>query len=97
MRCPDCGHEELSELPSELETHIQEDIVLVKVETTKFIRHGYWCPHCKAKKQAPYAPGEIPQEYLGPSILAQALQRLGKYLSAERAVILKAIPQRTPV
>ena len=123
--CPDCGHGDLSELPSELETHIQEDIVPVKVETTKFIRHGYWCPHCKAKKQAPYAPGEIPQGYLGPNILAQAillkyfyglpyskirnifdsfcslkvsdgglaqaLQRLGKWLSVEKEVVLKAV------
>jgi transposase len=124
-RCPDCGHGNLSELPSELETHVQEDIVPAKVEATKFIRHGYWCPHCKAKKKAPYAPGEIPQGYLGPNILAQAillkyfhglpyskiaaifgelcslkvsdgglaqaLQRLGKWLSVEREVVLKAV------
>jgi len=123
--CPGCGQNGLVELPSELEKHIQEDIIPAHVEVTEFIRHGYWCSSCKKKHMAPYAEGEIPQGHLGPNILAQAivlkyfhglpyskiatvfgelcslkvsggglaqaLQRLGKYLSVERDVVLKAI------
>ena len=121
--CPDCGQSGLIELPSELEKHLQEDIVPARVEVTQFNRHGYWCPGCQTKHMAPYAEGEIPQSHLGPNILAQtvllkyfyglpyskirnvfegfcslkvsdgglaqALQRLGKWLSVERDVVLK--------
>ncbi len=124
-RCPDCGNHTLTELPSEREEHIQEDIVPAIVEATKFIRHGYWCSHCKERKKAPYAPEEIPYGYLGPntlvytlimkyhhglpyskiqtlfhelcglkvtdSALAQALQRLAKWLQVEKEVIVKAV------
>ena len=71
--CPDCKQNTLSELPSEKQIHIQEDIVPVKTEATKFVRHGYWCSNCKKKKAAPYATGEIPYGYLGPNILIQAV------------------------
>src|SRR3989338_8899559 len=54
-RCPDCGQETLSRLPTEAEEHIQEDIVPARVEATKFIRHVYWCSGCKKQKTAPYA------------------------------------------
>ena len=37
-KCPDCGQETLSWLPTESEEHIQEDIVPARVEATKFIR-----------------------------------------------------------
>lgn len=124
-KCPECGYAGLIELATELETHIQEDIVPARVEATQFIRHGYWCTHCKKRQKAPYAPGEIPKSYLGPNIqaetvllkyfhglpysklgivfqqlcslkvspsgLAQALQRLGRWLSVEEGVILKAL------
>jgi len=123
--CPDCGQSGLIELPSELEQHVQEDIVPARVEVTQFNRHGYWCPGCQTKHMAPYAEGEIPQSHLGPNILAQtillkyfyglpyskirsvfegfcslkvsegglaqALQRLGKWLSVEKDVVLSAI------
>ena len=71
--CPDCGENTLSELPSEKQIHIQEDIIPVKIEATKFVRHGYWCSNCKEKKAAPYAAGEIPYGYLGPNILIQSV------------------------
>lgn len=123
--CPDCGQNTLSELPSEKQIHIQEDIIPVKIEAAKFVRHEYWCSNCKEKKAAPYAAGEIPYGYLGPNILiqsvlmkyhhglsydkmrmmfkdfhnlevtpsalAQALQRMGRWLNVEEAVILEAI------
>ncbi|MFH1797951.1 MAG: IS66 family transposase zinc-finger binding domain-containing protein [Candidatus Omnitrophota bacterium] len=71
--CPDCGCKELTELPSEVQEHIPEDLVPAKVEATKYIQHGYWCPCCKQKKEAPYAAEEIPYGYLGPNILIQAV------------------------
>jgi hypothetical protein len=123
--CPDCGQASLRELPSELEEHVQEDIVPARVEATRFLRYGYWCTNCKKKKQAPYAPEEVPYGYLGPnalihtlllkyhyglpyskiqllfrelcgltvtdSALAQALQRLAKWLKVEEGEIMKAI------
>jgi len=123
--CPDCGMSKLSELPSETVEHIQEDIVPVRVEATKFIRHGYWCPCCKKKVMAAYASEEIPYGYLGPNILiqtvlmkyyhglpyhkikelffvfhglklttsalAQALQRMSRWLTVEEDVIIEAV------
>ena len=123
--CPDCGQGGLIELPSELEKHLQEDVIPARVEVTEFIRHGYWCSSCQTKHMAPYAEGEIPLSHWGPNILAQtvllkyfyglpyskirsvfeglcslkvsesglaqALQRLGKWLSVEKDVVLHAI------
>lgn len=68
-KCPACGQESLSELVTEYQEHIQEDIVPARVEATKFIRHAYWCTVCKKQKTAPYAPGEVPYGYLGPNVL----------------------------
>ncbi len=72
-KCPDCGQESLSELVTEYEEHIQEDIVPARVEATKFIRHAYWCRVCKKRKTAPYAAEEIPYSYLGPNVLVQTI------------------------
>ena len=71
--CPDCGCSEIRELASERKEHIQEDIVPARVEVTKYIRHGYWCPKCKSKKAAPYLEEEIPYGYLGPNVLMQTI------------------------
>ena len=124
-KCPDCGQETLSWLPTETQEHIQEDIVPARVEATKFIRHVYWCRVCKKQKTAPYASGEVPYGYLGPNVLvqtilmkyhdglpyskiqmmfkelcgltvtdsalAQALQRLAKFLEVEKEVIVDAV------
>lgn len=72
-KCPDCGHEKLSELVTEYQEHIQEDIVPARVEATKFIRHAYWCSVCKKQKTAPYASHEVPYGYLGPNVLVQTI------------------------
>ena len=71
--CPGCVHGGLVELPSELERHVQEDIIPAHVEVTEFIRHGYWCPSCKKKHRAPYAEGEIPAGYIGPNAWVQTV------------------------
>ncbi len=68
-RCPEC-HKGLSASIGVIE-HIQEDIVPSRVEATKFIRHRYWCKHCKQLVSAPYASGEVPRGYLGPLTLTQ--------------------------
>ena len=72
-RCPDCGQESLSELVTEAQEHIQEDIVPARVEATKFIRHAYWCSECKKQKTAPYGIAEVPYGYFGPNVLVQTI------------------------
>ena len=123
--CPACGSDRLSELSSDLEEHVQEDIVPARVYVTKFVKHTYWCKDCRHKQSAGFAPEEIPYGYLGPNVLihtlllkyhhglpyskiqllfqelcglrvttsalAQALQRVGRWLRVEEKEILKAI------
>ena len=123
--CPDCGCQRLSFCPSATEEHIQEDIIPARVEVTKFVHHGYWCPCCRQIKVGGYASEEVPNGYLGPNVLiliirmkyhqglsyekiqqflesfcslkvtqsalAQALQRLGRWLAVEESVVLAAI------
>ena len=48
--CPDCGCSHMSACPSADSEHIQEDIIPARVEVTKFIHHGYWCPCCAKVK-----------------------------------------------
>jgi hypothetical protein len=59
----------MSAAPSADKEHIQEDIIPARVEVTKFIHHGYWCPCCKRIKMAGYALEEVPYGYLGPNVL----------------------------
>lgn len=126
-QCPDCGHNDLTPAPGKTATHIQEDLIPARVEATQFIRHAYWCPHCKDIKLAAYATHEVPCGYLGPNILiqtvlmkyhqglsyakikesflnfcglkitdsglAQALQRIARWLNVEEQVIVEAIRQ----
>jgi transposase len=121
--CPDCHHR-LGEAVETTE-HIQEDIIPAQVEVTRYVRHRYWCRHCRVVVTAPYAPDEVPCGYLGARTLtsmvllkfyhglpgnkicdifrdfcglkvsegavAQALQRLARYLQVESEVIVKAI------
>lgn len=123
--CPDCGFAQLSACPSATEEHVQEDIIPARVEVTRFVHHGYWCPCCSTVKIAGYAPEEVPKGYLGPNVLilvirmkyhqglsyekirqflesfcglkvtqsglAQALQRLARWLQVEESVVLAAI------
>ena len=123
--CPDCGDKSLRELPSEIQEHVQEDIVPAKAHVTKFVKHGYWCSRCKQKKHSGFAPDEIPYGYLGPNVLihtlllkyhhglpyskiklvfeelcglkvtdsalAQALQRISRWLKVEENQILESI------
>ncbi len=123
--CPSCGSNTLTELASDAQEHVQEDIIPAKVHVTKYVRHVYWCASCKDKQCASYATEQIPYGYLGPNVLihtlilkyhhglpyskiklvfeelcgltvttgglAQALQRLGRWLKVEEQTILQAI------
>ena len=73
--CPECGCVELSSCASATEEHIQEDIIPARVEVTKFVHHGYWCPCCHEVKVAGYAPEEVPKGYLGPNVLILIIRR----------------------
>ena len=50
-------------------SHTQEDIVVPKVEVTRFVHHSYWCAHCHKDVIAPPVPDEVPHGYLGPQTL----------------------------
>ena len=70
-QCPDCN-ERLSASQEVLE-HIQEDIVPARVQVTCFKKHRYYCKHCEKLVTAPCATEEIPNSYLGPVVLIQAV------------------------
>ena len=75
-QCPHCGGKDLGEC-SEIEEHIQEDIVLPRVKVTKYRRHYYWCYNCK-KKVSGKGQEEIPKSYIGPQ--AKAVAAFLKYV-----------------
>jgi len=69
--CPQC-HTRLG--PSiKVTKHVQEDLIPARVEVTCFKRHRYYCRRCQTVLTAPYAPEEIPNSYLGPQVLTQAV------------------------
>jgi len=91
-RCPICGSRDLSEC-KEKEEHIQEDIILPRVEVTKYIRHHYYCKSCK-KVVSGKGKEELPGSYIGPRAKSIAaflrydikisfndIQRIFRYLS----------------
>ena len=70
-KCPDCN-ERLS-VSQEIVEHIQEDIVPARLQTTCFKKHRYYCKCCEKLITAPCAEDEIPNGYLGPVVLIQAV------------------------
>ena len=68
--CPDCGSKDLTECEDAHE-HVQEDIILPKVEVTLYRKHRYYCKNCK-KVLAPRGAGEIPGSRIGPRAKAFA-------------------------
>lgn len=69
--CPDCGSPRLSEC-EETEEHIQEDIVLPRVEVTRFIRHRYYCKGCK-RIVSLKGPDELSRATIGPNARSLAV------------------------
>lgn len=45
--CPACGGVDITEC-KKVEEHVQEDIILPRVEATMYRRHHYYCKKCKA-------------------------------------------------
>lgn len=69
--CPQCGGCDLTECKS-VDEHIQEDIVLPKVEAVLYRHHEYYCKNCKQKVVAPLGKDELPNSYIGPKAKALA-------------------------
>lgn len=69
-RCPECGSDDLTEC-GKTHDHIQEDIILPKVETTLYRKHRYYCKSCK-KLVSSRGQDEIPGSRIGPRAKAFA-------------------------
>ena len=65
-KCPECGSRDLTECKNTHE-HIQEDIILPKVEVTLYRKHRYYCKCCK-KVLTPEGSDEIPGSRIGPRV-----------------------------
>jgi len=63
-KCPECGSEGLTEC-KKIHEHIQEDIILPKVEVTLYRKHRYYCKKCK-RVISPKGADEIPGSRIGP-------------------------------
>lgn len=74
-RCPQCGGKDLTEC-KEVEEHLQEDIILPRLQVTLYRRHHYYCKRCKEVVSGK-GREEIPQSYIGPR--AKAVAALLKY------------------
>ena len=53
--------------------HIQEDLIPAHVQTTCYKKYRYYCKCCEKLVTAPCAADEIPNSYLGPNVLIQAV------------------------
>lgn len=69
-KCPVCGSKDLTEC-KETHEHIQEDIILPKVEVTLYRKHRYYCKNCK-EIISPKGVDEIPGSCIGPRAKAFA-------------------------
>ncbi|PIQ88500.1 MAG: hypothetical protein COV72_08005, partial [Candidatus Omnitrophica bacterium CG11_big_fil_rev_8_21_14_0_20_42_13] len=67
---PECGSKDLTEC-KKIHEHIQEDIILVKVETILYRKHSYYCKKCK-RVILPKGKDEIPGSHIGPRAKAFA-------------------------
>ena len=65
-KCPECGSRDLTECQNTHE-HIQEDIILPKVEVTLYRKHRYYCKCCK-KVLTPKGSDEIPGSRISPRV-----------------------------
>ena len=61
----------------EIEEHIQEDIILPKVEVTKYLKHHFWCGKCK-KVVSGKGKNEMPNSFIGPQ--AKSIAAFLKYV-----------------
>ncbi len=86
-RCPECGSKDLTEC-GKIDEHIQEDIVLPKVEAVLYRRHHYYCKNCKRVVSAK-GKDELENSYIGPKAKAfAAFLRYGIKISERDVKIL---------
>ena len=69
--CPECGSKGLSEC-KKTEEHVQEDIILPRVEATRYIRHHYYCKRCK-KVVSSKGADELTRGAIGPTAKSLAV------------------------
>lgn len=95
--CPECGSKDIREC-KKVDEHIQEDIILPKVEAVLYRRHHYYCKGCK-KVVSARGKDELENSYIGPKAKAfAAFLRYGIKISErdvrllfERAFNLKIV------
>jgi len=63
-KCPECGSKDLTEC-KKIHEHIQEDIILPKIEVTLYRKHRYYCKKCK-KVVSEKGSSEISGSRIGP-------------------------------
>ena len=88
-KCPECGSNDLTEC-EETHEHIQEDIILPKVEAILYRKHRYYCKNCK-EIISPKGIDEIPGSCIGPRAKAfAAFLRFGIKISERDVTALFA-------
>jgi transposase len=68
--CPECGSKDIAEC-EKIDEHIQEDIILPRVETTLYRHHHYYCSGCH-KVVSGKGKDELANSYIGPKAKAFA-------------------------
>jgi transposase len=68
--CPECGSKDITEC-KKIDEHIQEDIILPKVEAVLYRRHHYYCKGC-GKVVSSKGKDELENSYIGPKAKAFA-------------------------
>ncbi|MFZ2253518.1 MAG: IS66 family transposase [Minisyncoccia bacterium] len=85
--CPECGSQDIREC-GKIGEHIQEDIILPRVETTLYRHHHYYCSGCH-KIVAGHGQDELANSYIGPKAKAfAAFLRYGIKISERDVKIL---------
>ena len=85
--CPECGSKDITEC-KKIDEHIQEDIVLPKVEAVLYRHHHYYCKHCK-KVVSSKGKDELANSYIGPKAKAfAAFLRYGVKISERDVKVL---------
>ncbi len=69
-KCPECGSGDLTEC-EDIHDHVQEDIILPRVEVVLYRKHRYYCKSCK-EIISPKGINEIPGSRIGPRAKAFA-------------------------
>ena len=69
--CPICKSKDLKEY-KDVDEHLQEDVIIPKVETTLFKKHKYYCRKCK-RVVTGKGENELPNSYIGPTAKSLAV------------------------